>query len=230
MSPLQERLLEQAACFGEKLGWERPNWFAPAGVTPTDAYSCERQNWFSYVGAEHVACRERVALFDETSFAKFELHGKDAERALQWICANDISKGQGIKAQGSLTHTQMLNARGGIQCDLTVARLAENAFYIVTGTGFATHDFHWIQRNIPAAPRDVTSAWCVLALMGPRARDVLATVTSADVANAAFPFGVRGANCALVPCTIRAENGCGGDARGPIPGIAPAEPDRKSVV
>ena len=189
VSPLFHRLKEQGACFGEKLGWERPNWFAPPGVEPKDTYTYGRQNWFPHVGAEHRACRERVALFDQTSFAKFVVSGKDAERALQWICANDIGK-----APGSLTYTQMLNARGGIECDLTVARITRNEFYIVTGTGFATHDFAWIRRTIPAECRDValadvTSAYSVLALMGPRARDTLAQITDADLSNAAFAFG-----------------------------------------
>jgi sarcosine dehydrogenase len=189
VSPLYQRLKEQGACFGEKLGWERPNWFAPSGVEPKDVYTYGRQNWFPHVGAEHQACRERVALFDQTSFAKFLLIGRDAERALQWICANNVGK-----PPGSLTYTQMLNVRGGIECDLTVARLSQSEFYIVTGTGFATHDFAWIRRNIPpecgdAALVDVTSAYCVLALMGPNARDVLASVTQADLSNAAFPFG-----------------------------------------
>ncbi len=139
--------------------------------------------------AEHQACRERVALFDQTSFAKFLLIGEDAERALQWICANDVGK-----PPGSLTYTQMLNARGGIECDLTVARLSQSEYYIVTGTGFATHDFAWIRRNIPpdcagVTLVDVTSAYSVLALMGPSARDVLAQVTHADLSSAAFPFG-----------------------------------------
>jgi len=189
VSPLYQRLKDQGACFGEKLGWERPNWFAPPGMEAKDAYTYGRQNWFDQVGMEHQACRERVALFDQTSFAKFMLIGNDAERALQWICANDIAK-----PPGSLTYTQMLNTRGGIECDLTVARLSPNAFYIVTGTGFATHDFAWIERNIPqhcadAKLVDVTSSFCVLALMGPRARDVLSGVTRADLSNAAFAFG-----------------------------------------
>jgi 4-methylaminobutanoate oxidase (formaldehyde-forming) len=188
VSPLYQRLKAQGACFGSKLGWERPNWFAPAGVEPRDIYSYGRQNWFEAVGAEHKATRERVALFDQTSFAKFLLVGKDAEGALSWIASNDV-----VKSIGSLVYTQMLNRRGGIECDLTVSRLAEDAYYIVTGTGFATHDFAWIKANIPdgldARLIDVTSAYAVLALMGPRARDVLASVTDADVSNAAFPFG-----------------------------------------
>jgi len=187
-SPLYEKLRERGACFGEKLGWERPNWFAPEGVEPRDAYSFGRQNWFAHVGEEHRAVRERVGLFDQTSFAKFEVPGVDAEAALGWICANNVAK-----PPGSLTYTQMLNAKGGIECDLTVARLAPDRFYIVTGTGFATHDFAWIAANIPAGLdarlADVTEANAVLSLMGPAARDVLAAVTDADLSNGAFPFG-----------------------------------------
>jgi len=189
-SPLYAHLKEQHACFGEKLGWERPNWFADpaAGETPEDRYSYGRQNWFAAVGREHKATREGVTIFDQTSFAKFTVKGPEAEAALTWICANDVAK-----APGSLTYTQMLNDRGGIECDLTVARVAPDEFYIVTGTGFATHDFDWISRNIPAGMNaqivDVTSSNAVLALMGPKARDVLAAVTRDDVSNTAFPFG-----------------------------------------
>jgi 4-methylaminobutanoate oxidase (formaldehyde-forming) len=187
-SPLYESLKAQGACFGEKLGWERPNWFAAAAETAEDVYTYGRQNWFAAARREHVACRERVAVFDQTSFAKFRLTGRDAEAALTWICANDVAK-----PPGTLTYTQMLNAKGGIACDLTVARLAADDFYIVTGTGFATHDFDWIARNVPDAMdaelSDVTETASVLALMGPRARDVLEAITPDDVSNAAFPFG-----------------------------------------
>jgi sarcosine dehydrogenase len=186
-SPLYDRLRMQGACFGEKLGWERPNWFAGAGEEPVDRYSYGRQNWFEAAGREHRACRERVALFDQTSFAKFLLVGRDAEAALSWICANDVGR-----APGSLVYTQMLNRNGGIECDLTVARLAPDRFYVVTGTGFATHDFDWIARNIPegldAHLVDVTSANAVLSLFGPRARHVLGAVTSDNLGNDAFPF------------------------------------------
>lgn len=188
-SPLYERLESQGAVFGEKLGWERPNWFADlaAGEKPQDVYTYGRPNWFEAVGREHRATRERVALFDQTSFAKFLMTGRDAETALSWIAANDVAK-----PPGALTYTQMLNARGGIECDLTVARLADDTFYIVTGTGFVTHDFDWIRRNIPrgldAQLSDVTAQYAVLSLMGPRARDVLSAVTHDDVSNAAFPF------------------------------------------
>ncbi len=187
VSPLYAVLRGQGACFGEKLGWERPNWFAAEGQEPRDIYSYGRQNWFSAVGEEHRAVRERAGLFDQSSFAKFLLVGANAAAALDWICANDVNK-----PVGSLTYTQMLNRKGGIQCDLTVARLAENRFYIVTGTGFATHDFAWIARSIPAGLDatlvDVTSGTAVLSLMGPRSRDILAAATPDDVTNAAFPF------------------------------------------
>ncbi|MGE5766640.1 MAG: GcvT family protein [Bacteroidota bacterium] len=189
-SPLYALLKEQGACFGEKLGWERPNWYADQakGEAAKDRYSFGRPNWFDAVGREHKAAREAAVLFDQSSFAKFVLKGPDAEDALSWICANNVAK-----PVGSLTYTQMLNDKGGIECDLTVARTAHDEFYIVTGTGFATHDFDWIRRNIPEGMNaqlfDVTSANAVLSLMGPKARDILAAVTRDDVSNAAFRFG-----------------------------------------
>ncbi len=186
-SPLYDLLSDQGACFGEKLGWERPNWFAGEDEEPRDVYSFGRQNWFEAVGREHKAVREAVVLFDQTSFAKFALKGPDAVAALNWIAANDVDK-----PVGSLVYTQMLNDRGGIECDLTVARLARDEFYIVTGTGFATHDFNWISRNIPAGLNcqlfDITSSNAVLSLMGPNARKVLKAATRDDVSNAGFPF------------------------------------------
>ncbi len=189
-SPLYALLKEQGACFGEKLGWERPNWFADLskGEKPKDRYSFGRPGWFEAVAREHKAAREAAVIFDQSSFAKFVLKGPDAEDALTWICANNVAK-----PVGSLTYTQMLNDKGGIECDLTVARTAHDEFYIVTGTGFATHDFDWIRRNIPEGMNaqlfDVTSANAVLSLMGPRARDILAAVTRDDVGNEVFRFG-----------------------------------------
>jgi 4-methylaminobutanoate oxidase (formaldehyde-forming) len=189
-SPLYDRLIAQGAVFGEKTGWERPNWFAnvAGGEEAKDVFSYGRQNWFEAVGREHKAARERVAVFDQTSFAKFMLKGEDAEQALSWIASNDVSK-----APGRLVYTQMLNTRGGIECDLTVARVADDEYYIVTGTGFATHDFDWIKRSIPAGLDarliDVTSAYGVLAVMGPKSREVLAPLTNADLSSKGFPFG-----------------------------------------
>jgi len=187
VSSLYERLKTQGACFGSKLGWERPNWFAPKGVAPADVYSMGRQNWFEHVGREHRAVREGAGLFDQSSFAKYEVSGKDAATALDWIIANRVP------AAGKLSYTQVLNSRGGIECDLTVARFDDNHFYLVTGTGFRTHDFAWIADHIPAGMDaridDVTEAFGTLSLMGPRAREVLARVTEADVGPTAFPFG-----------------------------------------
>ncbi|UWR59461.1 GcvT family protein [Phaeobacter inhibens] len=189
-SPLYDTLKNKGACFGEKLGWERPNWFADAtrGETPQDFYSFGRQNWFDAVGREHKAAREAAVLFDQTSFAKFTLKGPDALAAMNWICANDVDK-----PVGSLIYTQMLNDKGGIECDLTVGRVARDEFYIVTGTGYATHDFDWIRRNIPEGMNcqlfDITSSNAVLSLMGPKARDILAAVTRDDVSNDGFQFG-----------------------------------------
>ncbi|NOE19467.1 FAD-dependent oxidoreductase [Ruegeria atlantica] len=189
-SPLYDTLKKQGACFGEKLGWERPNWYADAskGEVPKDEYSFGRQNWFDAVGREHKAAREAAVLFDQTSFAKFALKGPDALAALNWICANDVDK-----PVGALAYTQMLNDKGGIECDLTVGRVAHDEFYIVTGTGYATHDFDWINRSIPEGMNcqlfDITSSNAVLSLMGPKSREILAPVTRDDVSNSGFKFG-----------------------------------------
>jgi 4-methylaminobutanoate oxidase (formaldehyde-forming) len=202
VSPLYERLKAHRAVFGSKLGWERPNWFAPERIEARDIYSMGRQNWFEPVGDEHRHVREAVGIFDQSSFAKYEMTGADAAKALDWICANDVAK-----PAGRLTYTQLLNSRAGIEADLTVARLADDKFYIVTGTGFRTHDLAWISDHVPggfdAALVDVTEEFGTLSLMGPRARDVLATVTDADVSNTAFPFGhVR--EIAIAGHTVRA--------------------------
>ncbi len=183
-SPLYARLAAAGAVFGAKLGWERPNWFSPSGEG--DVPSMGRQNWEGAVAAEHRAVRDHAGLFDQTSFAKFELRGDGAAEALDDICAGDLRR-----PPGRLTYTQLLNARGGIEADLTVARLAEDHFYIVTGTGFRTHDFGWIADHLPRGLHleDVTEAWGVLSLMGPRARNILMRVTAHDMSNAAFPFG-----------------------------------------
>ena len=189
-SPLYAHLKVAGACFGEKLGWERPNWFADlaAGEVAQDRYSYQRPGWWDAVRREHQAARKAAVLIDQTSFAKFTLKGPDAASALNWIASGNVDR-----AVGSLTYTQMLNDKGGIEADVTVARVARDEFYIVTGTGFATHDFDWISRNIPAGARaelvDVTSGSAVLSLMGPEARDILARVCPDDLTNAGFPFG-----------------------------------------
>lgn len=188
-SPLYDTLKADGAVFGEKLGWERPNWYAdlPAGEVQEDRYTYQRPNWHAAVGREHRTCREAAVLIDQTSFAKFALKGPDAEAALSWIAANDVAR-----PVGHLIYTQMLNDRGGIEADVTVVRKARDEYYIVTGTGFATRDFDWISRNIPAGMNaqlfDITSSNAVLSLMGPRARDILQSVTRADLSNVTFPF------------------------------------------
>jgi sarcosine dehydrogenase len=187
VSPLYDRLKAHRAVFGSKLGWERPNWFAPEGMESRDIPTMGRQNWFDAVGDEHRHVREKVGIFDQSSFAKYEVSGPDALAALSHICANDVTK-----PVGRLTYTQLLNTRGGIEADLTVARLADDRFYIVTGTGFRTHDLAWIREHIPQGAdvriEDITEDHGTLSLMGPHARDVLEKVTSADVSNSAFPF------------------------------------------
>lgn len=187
-SPLYQTLKGAGAVFGEKLGWERPNWFAEAGEEARDIYTFERPNWHGPVGREHKAAREAAVLFDQTSFAKFILKGPDAEAALQWTAANRVDK-----PLGAIIYTQMLNDKGGIECDLTCVRTGYDEYYIVTGTGYATHDFDWIRRNIPEGMNaqlvDVTSSNAVLSLFGPKARDILAVVTNDDVSHESQPFG-----------------------------------------
>ncbi|HEX4047847.1 MAG TPA: FAD-dependent oxidoreductase, partial [Elusimicrobiota bacterium] len=186
-SPLYETLKRQGACYASKQGWERPNWFAPSGVEPVEALGWGRPNYFSYVGAEHKAAREGVVLFDQTPFSKFEIKGRDALKALNFICANQLDK-----PVGSLTYTQMCNRRGGIECDLTVARTGEEEFYVVTGTAFALHDGAWIRKNLPedafVTVSDATSGRAVVNVCGPRSRELLRKVVSQDISNEAFPF------------------------------------------
>ena len=186
-SILHDRLEARGACFGSVGGWERANWFAPEGVEPRYEYSFGRQNWFPYSADEHRAVREGVGLFDQSSFANFLLQGRDAEAVLQRICANDVAA-----PPGRVVYTAMLNRRGGIEADLTVTRTAEDSYLIVTGGTVATRNFEWVRRNIPdgahAFLTDVTSAYAVLGIMGPRSRELLSRVTSADVSNDAFPF------------------------------------------
>ena len=221
-SPLYGRLKAAGAVFGSKLGWERPNWFAQTGETAHDIPAMGRQNWFAAAGREHAHVRSEAGIFDQTSFAKFELEGPGAAQALDFMCAGDV-----LKPVGRLTYNQMLNSRGGIEADLTVARIGEERFYIVTGTGFRTHDFGWIADHLPAAGvrlRDVTEDWGTLALMGPRAREVLAACTADDVSNAAFPFGhvreisVAGQRLRALRLTYVGE--LGWELHVPLPGLA----------
>ena len=185
-SVLHDRLAARGACFGVTMGWERANWYATPGMEPAYRYSYGRQNWFPCAAAEHRAVREAVGLFDQSSFTKLRLEGPDALGVLQQLCANDVD----VPA-GRVVYTQMLNARGGIEADLTVTRLGEHAFLVVTAAAAATHDADWIRRHLGEARvvlTEVTSSQTVLGVMGPRARTLLSRLTDADLSNAAFPF------------------------------------------
>ena len=186
-SALHDRLAAAGACFGEVAGFERANWFGAPGTQPRYEYSYGRQNWFEHSAAEHQAVRERVGLFDQSSFAKFVLRGRDATAVLGRICANDIDV-----PIGRVVYTQWLNARGGIEADLTVTREAEDAYLIITSCATQTRDFTWLCRSLPSTAHavavDVSSAYAVLALMGPHSRELLATLTDADLSTAAWPF------------------------------------------
>lgn len=202
-SPLHERLAARGACFGETAGWERPNWYAPPGVEPVYEYGFGRQNWFEYSAAEHRAAREGVALFDQSSFAKFLVEGRDAVRELQRICTADVDV-----APGRIVYTHWLNERGGIEADLTVTRLAEHRFWVVTGPASAVRDRDWLERHLSGGAHcvvaDLTAAWAVLGVMGPGSGAVLEAVTGEDLSAERFPFGASRemeAGCALVRAT-----------------------------
>ena len=186
-SAIHDRLGAVGACHGEAFGWERPNWYAPAGVEPQYEYSYGRQNWFEHSAAEHCAVREGVALFDQSSFAKFRLEGRDAVTVLNRVCANNVDV-----AAGRVVYTQWLNDRGGIEADLTVTRLSETAFMIVGGAETEVRDFYWLKRQISddahCVLTNVTSSMGVLSIMGPKARDLLQALTPADMSHAGFPF------------------------------------------
>jgi len=186
-SAIHERLSQAGACFGEAFGWERANWYAPAGVEPKYQYSYGRQNWFESSAREHRAVRASVGLFDQSSFAKIRLEGADAERILNRVCANEVAV-----EPGKIVYTQWLNERGGIEADLTVTRLTDTAYLIVTGAETESKDFNWLRRHIePGAhcvATNVTSGMGVLSVMGPRARELLQSLTPDDLSDRAFPF------------------------------------------
>jgi len=190
LSPAYYRLQTLGVVFGEKTGWERPNWFGPYEQQAEHGYEPRgwaRHHWSPAIGFEHLGTRERAGLFDETSFSKIEVRGPGALALLQYLCANDIDK-----AVGQVTYTSMLNPRGGIEADFTVTRLAADRFLIVTGTAFGQHDMSWIQLNMPedgsVMVEDVTSSRACFGLWGPRARAILQQVTRSDVSNGAFPY------------------------------------------
>jgi len=188
VSPAYDWHGAHGAAFGEKSGWERVNWYesnAAAGDESLRPRGWAGKHWSPAIGAEHRACRETAAIFDETSFAKLEVSGPGAARLLERLCDNRVAR-----EVGRVTYTQMLNSRGGIECDFTVSRLAEDRFLIVTGTAFGNHDRSWISRHLTpdAQVAEVTSAWACFGLWGPRARDVLAPLTPISLSNEDFPY------------------------------------------
>jgi len=202
VSPTYERLVALSASFGEKAGWERPNWFQSNATDGDDRRPAgwAGEHWSSAIAEEHRATRERAALFDESSFAKFELSGPSALEFLQRLCDNEMAR-----PVGRVTYTQMLNPAGGIECDFTVTRLGEDRFFIVTGTAFGNHDLGWMRRHQPVdggvSIEDITSARACLGLWGPRARDILQSLTETDLSNEAFPYlTAKPVTIGVVPC------------------------------
>jgi len=203
LSPTYERLADLGAAFGEKSGWERANWFEPNAERGDESLrprGWAGRLWSPAIGAEHRACREAAALFDETSFAKLDVVGEGAADFLERLCDNRVARDV-----GTVTYTQMLNERGGIECDFTVTRLGEDRFRIVTGTAFGQHDAAWIRSHAPddgsVLVEDVTSRFACLGLWGPAARDLLQPLTDADLGNESFPYmRVRQLSVGHVPC------------------------------
>ncbi|MEY2754977.1 MAG: hypothetical protein RJB65_1335 [Actinomycetota bacterium] len=187
-SVLHDRLAARGACFGEVAGWERANWFAPEGVEAAYEYTYGKQNWFPYSGEEHVAVREAVGMFDQSSFGKFLLEGPDAMAVLNRVCCNDVDV-----PVGRLVYTQWLNERGTIEADLTITREAHDRYLVVTAAATQVRDFQYLKDSIPADARcvavDITSSMAVLNVQGPRSRDLLQSLTTDDLSNEAFPFG-----------------------------------------
>ena len=192
-TPLHHKLAQHHACFGEVAGWERANWFLPAdeanrGKTAEYNYQWGRQNWFDYAAAEHQAIRETAGLFDLSTFGKIRVLGSDAEAVLQYISAADIAV-----PVGKIVYTQWLNDAGGIEADITITRIAENEFLVITPAATIRREMSWLTRHIPEQAHcyaiDVTSGEAVLAIMGPYARDILQPVISQSLTDGDFAFG-----------------------------------------
>ena len=186
-TPLHEHLKARGAVFGELAGWERANWFADHGQERDYQYSWKRQNWFSNSAREHAAIRTGLGMYDMSSFGKLRVEGRDAERFLNYICGAEMSV-----PVGKIVYTQFLNHRGGIEADVTVTRLAETAYLVVTPAATRLADETWLRRHLgdyQVVITDVTAGEAVLAVMGPKARALLQAVSPNDFSNAANPFG-----------------------------------------
>ena len=186
-SALHERLAARNACFGEAMGWERPLWFAPEGTEPVCAYSWRWPNWFDHTAEECREARTGVVVFDQSSFGKHLVQGRDACSELQRLCAGDVDV-----PPGKLVYTHMLNRRGGIECDITVNRLGEDRYLLVSSATTQPRDLAWMERNLDPEAHvtvtDVTGAWSVLSVQGPKSRALLAGLTDADLSNDGFSF------------------------------------------
>ena len=198
--PLYDRLAAAGACFGEAAGWERAMWYARPGERPEYEYSYGRQNWFGAVAEEHRAAREAVALFDLSSFAKLRVDGPGALATVQRVFTADLDR-----PPGSVVYTAMLNPRGGVELDATVTRLAADAFLVVTSAAAQTKALYWLRRHADhdAVVADATSGLGVLSVTGPRSRDLLQSLTEADLDDAAFPFA-RARSIDLGPAPVLA--------------------------
>ncbi|MFY9866224.1 MAG: FAD-dependent oxidoreductase [Trebonia sp.] len=186
-SPAYHLLKQANACFGSRMGWERANYFAPPGQDAAIEYGWGRQSWQPWSSAEQRAARGSVALFDQTSFSKYLVTGRDAEQALQWLCTADV----GVEP-GRTVYTGMLNARGTYEADITVTRLSAHEFLLVSSAASTERDKDHITRRMPAGYHaslaDVTSAYAVYGVMGPRSRELLSRLSRSDFSDKAFPF------------------------------------------
>ena len=201
-SPLHTRLAAAGAGFGTKMGWERPNFFAPSGAEPVLDYTWGKPSWLPWSAAEQRATREAVAVFDQTSFSKYVVSGADALRTLQWVCAADVDV-----EVGRAVYTPLLNRRGTYESDLTVTRTGEQEFLLVSSSAATERDQDWIRRHTPPQAdvrvRDETSAYAVLGVMGPRSRELLSALTASDLEDEAFPFATSRV-LAVAGVTVRA--------------------------
>jgi len=187
VSPLYARLARGGAVYGARFGWERPLWFAPAGVPRNEEYTFRRPDWLPAVAAECAGVRQRVGVLDQTSFAKYELSGPGARDALDRLCANSLPA-----AEGRIALTQMCTERGGIECDVTVTMLAPDRFYVVSAAAAETHDLAWIERHLPAGGEvtvhNLSAERGVLTIAGPRSRELLRRISGGEFGNERFPF------------------------------------------
>jgi len=192
-SPLYQFFKDRGACFGEVAGWERPNWFVPEaerekGIEAKYEYSWGKQNWFDYHRAEHMAIRENVGMYEMLSFSKIRVKGADAMDYLQFVCANDVDV-----PIGKIVYTQWLNNKGGIEADVTITRLAEDDYLVVSGAVCNNRDMNWLEKHMPEGANcalfDATSGENCLAVMGPNSRDLLQSMTDYDLSHENMPFG-----------------------------------------